>query len=296
MRQVNDWEYFPVDTLGMVTHMPETRSDLALQAALRAMAPLVEWLLHEGVTHSRLAAALKQTFLDAAPGVLEGSTTKVNDSSISTLTGIHRKDVRQWRSVGRPLPRSKTFGAITELFTRWVNDPDYCDSKGRPRVLDRVGGPGSFESLATSVSSDVHPHTLLRELIRLGVADCVDTESGGEGEKVSLSTQALVPKKGSAEMLQLFSDNVGDHVAAAAHNLRQSSAPMLEQSVFADGLRPESVAAMNALVRQIWLRAFHEIVRDATRLCDQDRGQSGADQRVRIGMYFYHGPNANAAG
>ena len=276
----------------MVKPMPETRYDLALQAALRVMAPLVEWLLHEGVTHSRLASALKQAFLDAAPGVLEGSTTRVSDSSISTLTGIHRKDVREWRSVGSPLAPSRTFGAITELFTRWVNDPDYCDSKGGPRALDRAGGPGSFNALAASVSSDVHPHTLLRELIRLGVADCVDIEGG----KVSLIAKAFVPKKGAAEMLQLFSDNVGDHLAAATHNLRQPSAPMLEQSVFADGLRPESVAAMNALVRQIWLRAFHEIVRDATRLCDQDRGQSGADQRVRIGMYFYHGPNVNAAG
>jgi len=277
----------------MVKPSPETPSDLALDAALRVTAPLVEWLLHEGVTHSRLANALKQTFLDAAPGVLEASSTKVNDSSISTLTGIHRKDVREWRAVGRPLPQSRTFGTVTELFTRWVNDPDYCDSTGRPRVLDRVGGPGSFEALAASVSSDVHPHTLLRELIRLGVADCLDTESDGGGDKVSLSTQALVPKKGSAEMLQLFSDNVGDHLAAAAHNLRQLGAPMLEQSVFADDLRPESVAAMNALARRIWLRAFHEIVRDATQLCEQDRGQSGADQRVRIGMYFYHGPNVN---
>ena len=270
---------------------PETRSDLALDAALRVMAPLVEWLLHEGVTHSRLANGLKQTFLDAAPGVLEGCATKVSDSSISTLTGIHRKDVREWRSVGRPLPQSRTFGTVAELFTRWANDLDYCDSKGHPRVLRRVGGPGSFEALAASVSSDVHPHTLLAELIRLGLADCIDTEAEGEGDKVRLCTQALVPRKGAAEMLQFFSCNVGDHLAAATHNLRQSGAPMLEQSVFADELRPESVAAMNALARQIWLRASHEIVRDATRLCEQDRGQSEADQRVRIGMYFYHGPN-----
>ena len=296
LRQIKGWEYFPDETSVMEYRIPETRSELALDAALRVMAPLVEWLLQEGVTHPRLANALKQTFLDAAPGVLEVSATKVNDSSISTLTGIHRKDVREWRSVGRPLPPSRTLGTVAELFTRWANDPEYSDSKGRPRVLDRVGGPGSFEALAASVSSDVHPHTLLRELIRLGVADCVDTGSDGEGEKVSLCTQALVPRKGAAEMLQLFSDNVADHLAAATHNLRQSSAPMLEQSVFADDLRPESVAAMNALARQIWLRAFHEIVRDATRLCEQDRGQGGADQRVRIGMYFYHGPKVKQVG
>jgi hypothetical protein len=32
-------------------------------------------------------------------------------------------------------------------------------------------------------------------------------------------------------------------------------------------------------------------VRDATVLSDQDRNQVGANQRMRIGMYFYHGPD-----
>ena len=183
-----------------------------------------------------------------------------------------------------------------EVFTRWSNDPAYCDRRGRPRTLLVGGSPGSFETLATSVTNDVHPHTLLRELIRLGIARRLDAESQAEGDKLELCTEAFVPKAGTGEMLQLFSDNVGDHLAAATHNLKQTGTPMLEQSVFADDLRPESVAAMNALARQIWIRAFHEVVRDATVLSDQDRGQSGADQRVRIGMYFYHGPNVQQGG
>ncbi len=269
----------------------ESRSDLALAAALRVMAPLVELLLSEGVAYPRFANALKKTFLDAAPGVLEAGAVRVNDSSISTLTGIHRKDVRHWRSAGQPLPPAKTFGAVMEVYARWSNDALYCDWEGRPRILDRSGGPGSFDALAASVTNDVGSHALLQELIRLGIATRVEADSDAEGGKVSLCVDAFVPKEGAAEMLQLFSDNVGDHLAAATHNLIGTGTPMLEQSVFADSLRPESVAAMNTLARQIWSRVFHELVRDATTLSDQDRGQGGADQRVRIGMYFYHGPN-----
>jgi hypothetical protein len=272
--------------------MSETRADLALDAALRVMAPLVEMLLREGVTYPRLANALKQNFLDAAPGVLEPGSARVNDSSISTLTGIHRKDVRHWRSAGQPLPPAKPSGAVMEVFTRWANDPLYCDQKGRPRVLNRSGGPGSFDALAASVSSDVGSHALLQELIRLGIAAPVEADSDTEGGKVALCVDAFVPKEGTAEMLQLLANNVGDHLAAATHNLRGTNAPMLEQSVFADDLRPESVAALNTLARRIWQSAFHEIVRDATALSDQDRGQSGADQRFRLGMFFFHGPNA----
>jgi len=274
--------------------MSESRSDLALDAALRVMAPLVELLLHEGVTYPRLANALKKTFLDAAAGVLEAGAARVNDSSISTLTGVHRKDVRHWRSAGEPRPPAKTFGAAMEVYTRWVNDPRYCDKKHRPRTLDRAGGPCSFDALAASVSNDVGSHALLQELIRLGIATRVETDLDAEGGKVSLCVDAFVPREGAAEMLRLLSDNVGDHLAAATHNVRGTNAPMLEQSVFADNLRPESVAAINALARQVWQGAFHDIVRDATALSDRDRGQSGADQRVRVGMYFYQGPNAEA--
>lgn len=271
--------------------MPESRADLSLAAALALLAPLVKLLLHEGVTYPRFANALKKTFLDSALSVLEASSARVNDSSISTLTGIHRKDVREWRSVGQPRPQAKTLGAVMEVFTRWANDPDYCDEHGRPKVLNRVGGPGSFEALATSVSNDVHPRTVLQELIRLGVARHVEAVSDESGNKVSLCAEAFVPRKESAEMLQLLSDNVGDHLAAAVHNLVTDGAPMLEQSVFADNLRPESAAALSIVARQIWSKALHDIVYEATVLSDQDRGRDGANQRIRVGMYFYHGPN-----
>jgi len=127
-------------------------------------------------------------------------------------------------------------------------------------------------------------------LIRLGVASRTENDPNG-GDKVSLNMDALVPKEGSAEMLQLLADNVGDHLAAAAHNMQANAVPMLEQSVYADSLRPESVATLSALARQIWSNAFHDIVRDATVLSDQDRDQPGADQRIRVGMYFYQGTN-----
>lgn len=273
---------------------PETRADFTLAAALRAMEPLVGLLLREGVTYTRFASAFKATFLEAAPAVLEASSTRVNDSSISTLTGIHRKDVREWRSTGQPKPQTRAFGAVMEVFTRWTSDPAYCDRQGHPLALDRAGGPGTFEALASSVSNDVHPHTLLRELIRLGVARRVEPLEPGSTDKVSLCADAFVPQDGFPELLQLLSANVGDHLAAATHNVGDRGSPMLEQSVYADSLSQNSIDSMHALARQLWSTAFHETVRRATVLSEQDRGQIGADQRLRIGMYFYSGPDQKA--
>lgn len=270
---------------------PQSRADLTLAAAVRLLEPLLPLLLREGVTYPRLSNALKKAFLEVAPGVLQDSSIRINDSSVSTLTGIHRKDVREWRSAGRPRPQAKTLGAVMALFTRWSTDPAYCDAKGRPLVLERKGGPGTFEALAASVSNDVHPRTVLQELVRLGVAEVVEGTSEDDDDRISLCADAFVPKDGTAEMLRLLSDNVGDHLAAAVENVLGRTPPMLEQSIYANSLRAKSVEQMNTLARKVWQGAFHEIVRKATALGDKDAGQEGADQRIRVGMYFYHGPN-----
>ena len=94
--------------------LSESRADLTLAAAVRLLEPLLPLLLREGVTYPRLSNALKKAFLEVAPGVLLDSSIPLNDSSVSTLTGIHRKDVREWRSAGQPRAQARTFGASDE--------------------------------------------------------------------------------------------------------------------------------------------------------------------------------------
>ena len=269
----------------------ESRADLTLAAAMQVLAPLLPLLLREGVTYQRLSIELKKALLEVAPAVLLDNSIRISDSSVSTLTGIHRKDVREWRSAGQPRAQARPFGAAMNVFTRWSTDPEYCDAKGRPLVLERKGGPGTFEALAASVSNDVHPRTVLQELLRLGVAELVEGKSGAD-DRVRLCVDAFVPKDGAPEMLQLLSDNVGDHLAAAVQNVLGATPPMLEQSIYANNLRPQSVEQLGALARKVWQGAFNDIVRKATALSDKDAGEDGAEHRVRVGMYFYHAPDS----
>lgn len=267
--------------------MTESRSDLALTAALRLLSPLVTLLLREGIAYTHFAQALKQVFLEAAEKIIEEHEGRSNDSNISVLSGVHRKDVREWRKAGKPRPPARTLSVAMEVFTRWASDPAYLNDSGEPRLLERGGAPGSFEELAASVSNDVHPRALLEELLRLGVVAPVNEGGEESPSRLRLCAGAFVPKEGYAEMLRLFADNVGDHIAAAAHNLKGDGVPMLEQGVFADGLRPQSADALGALARRIWAKAFREMAIEATKLNQKDHGQPNADRRVRLGMYYY---------
>lgn len=265
-----------------------SKAEAALGAALRVMSPLLKFLLRSGVTHQMLCNALKKEMLDGADEVLAESGVKRNDSSLSALTGINRKDVREWRAVGQTLPAPKTLGPAMEVFTHWKNEPKYRSPDGRHLILARLGDSVSFESLAKSVSNDVHPLTILREMERLGV---VKRHSDGDFERVELLANAFVPSPGTAEMLDLMVANVGDHIATSLHNVVGQVPPMLEQSIYADKISAETANKLAAIARAVWARAHQEIFDTAKPLCDADQATPHAVHRFRIGMYFYQTPS-----
>jgi hypothetical protein len=85
-------------------------------------------------------------------------------------------------------------------------------------------------------------------------------------------------------------DNVGDHLAAAAHNVDGAPGPFLEQSLFGSGLAPRSVARLGQLARRLWKQAFDQMAAEAGPLLDADtRGPDGS-MRMRFGVYFYAEP------
>ena len=267
----------------------ESNSEILLREALQALAPLVQAALREGVTYPQFAQELKTIFFEAARSELQAQSKKQTDSAVSVLSGVHRKDVRALADNQRTLPRPLSLAS--QLYTRWLASPETTDRDGAPRSLRRnaarEGSSGdstpSFEALALSVSKDVHPRTLLQELVRLKLV--VE-----DGDEVRPQKTSFIPSEGYAEMAAFMAANVGDHAAAAMANLQGQSPPFLEQSVFADGLALESVELLALLARQNWKRMFDDTVALATQRVQRD-AELGAHQRMRLGVYFYAEPH-----
>ena len=274
-----------------------SRAAIALRAALTLLLPLARWLLRNGVHYGSFAPALKQVFVDAARLELAATGAKITDSSVSVLSGVHRRDLRDSRAQaarGADEPeaasaRVKTPSVVSQAFTRWITDPDYRDRRNRPMALPRTGPAPSFDSLARLVSSDVHPRTLLAEMQRLNLLD-----EDAEGT-VTLRVQAFLPQQGFGGDAAIFSANVADHIAAAAHNLGTTEGRFLEQSMYGSGLTPQSIDALGDTARALWSAAFEQIVREATRRYEGDRAQPDAHMRMRFGVYYYAEPVAPSA-
>jgi hypothetical protein len=269
------------------------RARIALRAALAMLVPLARWLVRNGVLYASFAPALKSVFVEAARRELQDAGAKITDSSLSVLSGVHRRDIRESRDAARSVDHAqapKSPSAASMAFTRWLTDPDYRDAANRPAELPKSGFGRSFDSLARLVSSDVHPRTLLAEMQRLGLVEL-------RGDAVALCSEAFVPQQGFAEDAGVFSAQVADHIAAAAHNLSvPADAPrFLEQSMYGSGLSPRSVGALGDRARALWAEAFEQIVREATQHYENDRSEPDARMRVRFGVYYYAEPQEASA-
>lgn len=265
--------------------------DEVMQALAAVLRPAIRLLLRSGIDYPRLSAELKTLFIEEAVAQIEGSGHATTDSAISSLSGVHRKDVRNWRLTGRAPATARPVALGARVFARWVSDAAYVGADGKPRALPRTGAAPSFDTLVRAVTHDVHPFTVLQELIRLGIAS-VEIQDGGE--LVVPARPDFVPPAGSRETLELLAGNLGDHANAAVSNVL-GGPPTLEQSVFAAGVTAASAERLQALARVLWLRTRSEMIDEATRLYEADRERPEARSRVRFGSYFWSGPWEPAA-
>lgn len=264
-----------------VLSTPE-HAELAMREAAVLMAPIVLWLLRHGVSFPAFSDLLKPLFVDAARGELERGALKPTQSALSLLSGVHRKDVRDIVDAPVNSRRSPRPTLAAQVFTRWLHDGRFRSRNGKPRALPRTGPGRTFEILCRELSNDVHPRTVLDELLRLGLVAL-------DGEQVVVRARSFVPSQRLDELTALFSANAADHIAAAVSNLTSNEPPFLEQSVYADGLTKESVEVMHAAARQAWARAFQIVVARARERVDHDKASDG-DLRIRFGSYFFSEP------
>lgn len=259
-------------------------AELALREAALLMAPLARWLLRHGVSYTAFAESLKVVFVEAARGELAHGPERATQSALSMLSGVHRKDVRALEQAPRAAHAHPRPPLASQVFTRWMTDARYRGADGKPRPLARSGARRSFETLCRELSTDVHPRTVLDELLRLGLVELAD-------ERLVPVAAAFVPAPRLDEMTALFSANAADHLAAAVSNLTLEAPKFLEQSIYADGLTPESIALLHRSARTAWAAAFEAVVTQARERVDLDTTSDG-DLRMRFGVYFYSEPAA----
>jgi len=253
-------------------------SETTLEHVINIMPQLVNWLISAGVGYSEFSTALKSVFYNEAIKELELINQKKTDSSISLLSGLNRRDVRNFCNMygeyalvnqyNMRLPIS----VPARVIGLWIN-------QRLPLKIPFYGDMPSFEGLVKQISSEKHPKSILLELKRLGIVL-------QEEDLVILKNSSYSPDSGVDETSQLFTHNISDHLSAGINNLKYNK-NFLEQAVFADELSHESVIKLNKLSKDLWEIMSKSILSAAHDYTKHDEGLDNSNKRFRIGIYQY---------
>ena len=265
----------------------------ALLAALRqVLEPLAELAVQRGLPYAPIEEIVRRAFVGAADAAHPDLQPHRKVSRISTATGINRREVTRLLAVIRDARAAHQLpqrSVASELFAHWMSDGRYRDRHGEPRVLRRQGRAPSFESLAHAITRDVHPRSLLDELLRLKLA-----VHDPERDTVELVRDAFVPSEDRVRMLQFLGANVGDHLAGAVTNVLTDGTRHYEQAVFADGLTEASVQEVWDQIGDLWKNLLATLVPVLEQKVERDSAVTGATQRLRVGLYTFDANTAAA--
>jgi len=264
---------------------PSGEHEALLAALRRVLEPLATLAVQRGLPYAAVEELARRAFVAAADAAHPDVLAHRKVSRLATTTGINRREVTRLLGLLRdaqaaaPLPQRSL---ASEVFAHWMSDARYRDRRGEPRVLKRQGRAPSFESLAQAITRDVHPRSLLDELLRLKLA-VLDPEH----DTVALMRDAFVPRGDRVRMLQYLGDNVGDHLSGAVANVLSDGRRHFEQAVFADGLSEESVHEVWQHIGELWKGLLAALVPALEHKVERDSPHEGATHRLRLGLYTF---------
>ena len=266
--------------------LPERSGTIVVRTVLTACRPMVRWLIRHGVTFPEFADRAKRIFLEEARAELLASRPKApTDSALSLLSGVHRRDIREFRAIdeagGIKATPTESFGVASQVFARWISDPLYLDATGLPIPLERQSSK-SFDDLVFLVSHDVSPKSVLEQLHRLGIVRIDDHDV------IHCEANGFVPRAGLAQMGQDISMTLRDHIQSCIDNV-EGRANWLEQSIFVESISSESAHILHTAAARLWRQNHRELMRLAQERFAIDQA-SGTDtsQRARLGAFYFN--------
>ena len=246
--------------------------------------PLVRFCLRHALSFQFLLDCCRDVFLRESILALRARGEEPNVSRLSAMTGLNRRQVTAALNLAETemIPKETL---IARVIGRWKHDKKYS-SGNKPRVLQAEGAGSQFQELVSSVSRDLNPYTVLKELERTGNVKRI-------GKGVALVSAAFVPRANTAAGFRLLGEDLEELVDTVEENVTMDEKiPNLHLRTEYTRIRKEK----SSEVKQ-WLldegSKFHERVRKYLSQLDLDVNpaqrtgskSSGNSVRVVLGTF-----------
>lgn len=268
----------------MSENNPSTHALGHVLTVINALTPL---LIRSGIGYNEFAAACKPIFYRQAIIEAERNGQKKTDSSVSLLSGLHRRDTATLRkalledpSLSNS-PLSQPVSLAKQVVALWIN-------KELKDTINITGNSDSFADLVEQVSKDQHFRSILTDLERIGVVSA-------NKEQVTLLRTAFTPNLQEEEAREILAENVADHITTCIKNIfseiENRETDLLETAISTNGLSKSSIQELQTLSNKLWFDAANQIEEKVAALKEKDNKYITSEieeikrYRFKIGMY-----------
>lgn len=263
--------------------IPPDPPEFLTKAVQWALRPIIRLLLHLNITLPTLVQWIKALYVEIADREFRLPGKTQTDSRISLLTGVHRKDVKQFRQQAdhnSAPPTSRT----AQMLALWTSAaPFYDKRKKQPKPLAiQSDANGSFNDLVTRVSrQDIRPRAVLDQWLD---ADLIEIDNG----KAMLKMDRLGSSPQQEEQALFFGKIIHDHIQASGQNLITQPPPHLDRCVYYNNLSEASIEQLRDMAETESMKLLQRINQEARRLQKQDSKTDSSKHRFTYGTFFYH--------
>lgn len=249
-------------------------TSFSLEKVLKIIKPLVSWLLKCGIGYNEFSQALKEIFYLEAEKELTRVKQKRTTSSLSLLSGLNRRDVNYYKDMQSDTNSCNSLSVPARVISLWIE-------KKWDKQIGLNTGEICFESLAKEVSQDIHPHSILMELQRLGVITKFN-------DMVILHKISSNPDDNKFEQQNSLSQSCYDHLTAGVSNIFISKNQFLERNIQAYELTIDSINELKLYSDEMW-KEYSKKMSDKISLChERDQNKPDTHYRFSLGIYQYN--------
>lgn len=257
----------------MVERQEGSQGLSALEAFKILLRPLLRFAFRKNILAHDALRALTETYVEIVEEQTRKKNGQPNISRICLATGLNRRDLAKLLRSEKPV-RSPESSLKSRVIAYWENSKKFRDSEGNPKALTFDGPSSEFYRLAQLVTGDVHPATILSELLRVEALTQVD-------DRVVI--KRFNPTTSSPrDSVELIARDISGLIHSGFENIERADAvPHLHIRTEYDNVY---IAALPKL--KVWVleegKKFHKKAREIFSAADKDlnpddsRGKAGA--------------------
>lgn len=265
----------------------KNQKNVVMMATHRLLRPLIRILLRYGVSFVEFSELAKKTYIEISYNnyAIPGRSKSI--SRVAVLTGLSRKEVvtqtklleqgvNEDDDIRRPINRA------SRAISGWMQDKDFQDAKGNPRILDIGGEKASFKSLAKRYSGDVTHGAILDELVRVGAVELL------KNNKAKLVAQAYIPQQGEIEKINIMGTSAHDLLTTVEHNISLPDQARFQREVVYTDLSQAGINEFKLISQDkcmALLLDLNQWLADKKNI-EKRLGITQAGTRIGIGLYY----------